>query len=57
MAKEGKDRQADLVKRREAEGLKQYRSIWGYPEDEAAVKEFNRTRVELRRIERDKAKR
>lgn len=57
MPKTNAERQADRDKRMKAAGLKQIRNLWGYPEDEAAVREFTATRTELRRIGKEAASR
>lgn len=57
MAASSKERQAALVARKKAQGLKQIRNLWSYPEDEPAVREFTATKVELRRLEREKKER
>lgn len=56
MPKTNAERQADRDKRMKAAGLKQIRNLWGHPEDEAAVREFTKTRTELRRIEKERKK-
>lgn len=57
MAASSKERQAALVARKKAQGLKQIRNLWSYPEDEPAVKEFTATKVEMRRLAQEKKKR